>query len=294
MPRWICLLWLLASTAWGADFLFAGYNVRNYAPLVIPGETKNGRPGKPESSARAVIGVIREIGPDVLGVCEMGSAPQFEDFRKRLAEAGLDYPHFEFVDGPDPDRHLALVSRLPIVERHSEPDLPNPEQTAVRRKIRRGILDVTLQVTPASRLRVLGVHLKSKRPAPEGSADLERREEAHLLRQRIDAIQAADPAMPLLIFGDFNDSKDAPALKEVTGIRGATGSLTALLLKDSLGDRWTHYWDAEDSYQRIDYLLVNRALAPWVMHEKCGVFRSPAWNLASDHRPVFAAFRPRP
>ncbi len=294
MKRWLLLLASLvcAGTASGKDFVFAGYNVENYAPLVIPGETKSGRPGKSAEAASAVVQVVREISPDLLGLCEMGSAPHFEEFRKRLADAGLGYRDFEFVDGPDPARHLALASRFPIVERHSLPDVPCEEENAIRRKVRRGILDVTVQINPACRLRILGVHLKSKRFTPEGSPDLERREEAHLLRKRIDEIQTADPSLPLLVFGDFNDTKDQPALHEVTGVRGAPGSLTALALADSVGDHWTYYWKVEDVYQRIDYLLVNRALSPWVVHAGCGISRSPLWNAASDHRPVFAAFHP--
>jgi endonuclease/exonuclease/phosphatase family metal-dependent hydrolase len=292
MPRWIFLLLICAGTAWGDDFIFAGYNVENYAPLVIPGQTQTGRPGKSAEAARAVVQIVQEISPDLLGVCEMGSVPQFEEFRKRLADAGLGYRDFEFVDGPDPDRHLALASRFPIIARHSLADLPCEAGNAIRRKVRRGILDVTVQVNPAFKLRILGVHLKSKRFTPEGSPDLERREEAHLLRKHIDQIQAADPTMPLLVFGDFNDTKAQPTLHEVTGLRGTPGSLTALALADREGDHWTYYWKMEDVYQRIDYLLVNRILAPLVVHAGCGIYRSPLWNVASDHRPVFAAFHP--
>ena len=34
--------------------------------------------------------------------------------------------------------------------------------------VRRGFLDVTVQVTPSYRLRCVGAHLKSKLPIPEG------------------------------------------------------------------------------------------------------------------------------
>ena len=91
MKRLLALLSFVVATgtACGKDFVFAGYNVENYAPVAIPGETKSGRPGKTAEAASAVVQVVQEIGPDILGVCEMGTAPQFEEFRKRLEAAGL-------------------------------------------------------------------------------------------------------------------------------------------------------------------------------------------------------------
>ena len=284
-------VWVSSSTAFAGDFVFAGYNVENYAPLAIPGETQSGRPGKTAEAASAVARVIQEISPDILGVCEMGSAPQFAEFRQRLKAAGLDYRDCEWVESADPARHLALVSRFPIIARQSVADLPY-ESHGLRQKVRRGFLDVTVEIHPAFRLRILGAHLKSRRPTPEGAPDLERRQEAHLLRQRIDEILAADPALPLLVFGDFNETKDQPAIQEITGRRGAAEALTELRLADSAGDRWTYYWKADDVYSRIDFLFVNRALAPRVVHERSFVYRSPIWNQASDHRPVVATFHP--
>jgi len=286
----LCVL-VCTGSAFGKDFVFAGYNVENYAPLAIPGETKSGKPGKSAEAASAVVQVVKEIGPDILGVCEMGAAPHFEEFRKRLGEAGLGYCDFELVESADPARHLALVSRFPIVARQSVADLPY-ESDGLRQKVRRGFLGVTVQINAGFRLRIVGAHLKSKLASPEGSADLERRQEAHLLRQHIDEILAADPTLPLLVFGDFNDTKDQPAIKELTGRRGSAEVLSELRLADSVGDRWTYFWKLDDVYSRIDYLFVNRALAPRVVHEGCSVYRSPLWNRASDHRPVVATFHP--
>ena len=282
---------VFARAGCAADFVFAGYNVDNYAPVFIPGETKSGKPVKSPEAASAVVQMVKEISPDLLGVCEMGAAPHFEEFRQRLDAAGLGYRDFEFVESVDPGRHLALASRFPIVARQSVADVPY-ESGGMRQKVRRGFLDVSVQVNPAFRLRIVGAHLKSRRPAPEGSPDLERRQEAHLLRQHIDEILASDPAMPLLVFGDFNESKEQPAIQEVTGRRGSPGSLTELRLADSVGDRWTYYWKVDDVYSRIDYLFVNRALVPHVVSEGCRVYRSPIWNEASDHRPVVATFHP--
>jgi len=91
----------------------------------------------------------------------MGPPDQFQEFQKRLKETGLEFPFTEYVSGADPDRHLALLSRFRIVERHSENDLFF-DLNGQREPVERGFLDVTMEVNPAFRLRVVGAHLKSK------------------------------------------------------------------------------------------------------------------------------------
>jgi len=272
------------------EVVFVAYNVDNFAPLVIPDGVQ--RPVKSKESADAVLQIIGEMKPDILGVCEMGEAPKFEEFRRRLEEAGLRYIDAEFVKAADADRHLALVSRFPIVARNSVGDAPY-EINGTRGKVRRGFLDVTVELAPGCRLRIIGVHLKSKLSSPDsGDTDLERRQEARLLRKHIDAIHTADPALPLLVFGDFNDTKEQSTIQEISGPSGSPQRITPLRLADSHGDRWTHYWKVNDVYARIDFLFTNRALAPWVVPDRSGVHRSPLWNKASDHRPIFVTLAP--
>lgn len=276
----------------GAPLVFCHYNLENYGGG-DPGEQLPGRRSKPkaEQQIATLIRVIREIDPDVLGVCEMGSPEQFDDFKRRLEVAGLGYSSFEYVQGPDSARHLALLSRYPMVERQSLPEVGyvlngRPE------RVRRGFLDVTLKVGDTYRLRLVGAHLKSKLPVPEGEA-LIRRHEARLLREHLEGILRAEPACNLLCYGDFNSLKNEPALQEIQGTRGSPGYLTDLWAKDRWGDRWTHYWRAADLYSRIDYLLVGPGLLPEVLREKSEVYRSVDWEQASDHRPVYTRILPR-
>jgi endonuclease/exonuclease/phosphatase family metal-dependent hydrolase len=100
-----------------------------------------------------------------------------------------------------------------------------------------------------------------------------------------------DAATKLVVYGDFNDTKNEPCLKEIMGARNSGHPLRDLWLRDSMGDRWTQYWAAADVYSRIDYILVTRDLLPAVDYRKSYVYRSEYWNDASDHRPVVAALR---
>jgi len=294
-PAWLVLALVFALSlrlaAEPKEIVIATYNIENYLGSEPPADGGKSR-GKPktEKAIEAVIRVVKEINPDILGVCEMGSPERFEDFKKRLADAGLGYVDFEYVQAADPDRHLALVSRFPIIARQSQTDVPF-ELNGQPEKVRRGFLDVTIQVAPDYALRMVGVHLKSKLAIAEGEAVV-RRYEAQQLRRHLEKIFAADPQVNLICYGDFNDTKDQPMFAAVSGVRGTASYLEALPAKDDLGDRWTHYWKTADLYSRIDYLFVSPALVREVVSGSARVYRSEFWNDASDHRPVFATIIP--
>jgi endonuclease/exonuclease/phosphatase family metal-dependent hydrolase len=297
MRRLLCFFVLVLTGLHAAErdpakgIIFCSYNVRNYVgeDQVAPAGQR-ARP-KTEKEIEALITIIREINPDILGVSEMGSEKMFEDFKARLAKAGLDYKDSEYLQAGDPDRHVALVSRFPIVSRNSAKRVTftlNGEE----QEMKRGILDVTVQVTPEYALRCVGVHLKSKLPTPAGEA-LIRRHEAAKLRQHLDGAFKVAPDVNLICYGDCNDTKNEPMFAEITGAKGSPGYLADLWAKDGLGDRWTHYWRTADQYSRIDYLFVSQGLWPEVKRETSTVYRSAAWFEASDHRPVYVTIVPK-
>ena len=285
----VCLV--SAAGAAPREIVVASYNVENYLDAQPAREGRRyGIRAKPERDIDALIRIIKEINADILGVCEMGSPERFADFKKRLNEQGLGYTDSEYVAGPDQDRHLALVSRFPITSRQSRLDVPF-ELNGQAEKVRRGFLDVTVTVNDSYKLRLVGVHLKSKLAAPEGEA-LIRRHEARKLRQHLEQILLDDPNTNLLAYGDFNDTKNEPMFQEVSGVKGTPTYMADLWAKDSLGDRWTYYWKTADLYSRIDYLFVSPALFKEVLLKKSFVYRSQFWSDASDHRAVFTSIVP--
>jgi len=286
-----CISLALAITGFAAtdEIVVACYNVENYVQMERHEDGKSVVAPKPDKEIQPLIQIIKEINPDILGVCEMGRKEDFADFKNRLKQAGLGYTDFEYIEGADPERHLALVSRFPIVSRQSMPDVPFTAEGKLE-KVRRGFLDVTVEIRPGFQLRLVGAHLKSKLQVPDNE-DLIRRNEAHLLRQHVDKILAADPVPKLLVYGDFNDTKNTPAIQEIMGPSKAPDHLFDLWLKDSVGDHWTEYWKYADVYDRIDYIFVNASLLYRVDHSKSSIYRSPLWNEASDHRPVVATIR---
>jgi endonuclease/exonuclease/phosphatase family metal-dependent hydrolase len=266
-------------------FVFAAWNLRNY--LLRPVKTESGRtatPAKTPESVAAVVATLVKIRPDIVGLCEMGTQTDLVDLQRRLKGAGLSLPHKAWVDGSDNDRHLALLSRFPLEVRHDTRTVFR--LGGVPQRVRRGILDCSVQVRPDFPLRILGVHLKSARVVPEYDQAAFRRAESLLLRARVEDILAQKPDAPLLVFGDFNDTKNSPVVKGVAGRTGTQQSLTILPLADHLGDQWTYRWDDSDEYSRIDFVMVNRPLRRLVLRDGTRIHRDKNWYEASDHRPL--------
>lgn len=283
----------LPSVFAGGDVVFAYYNVENYLPMSreVGGKRVENAP-KPEREVAAVVSMLKRCRPDILGVAEMGDRRMLADFQKRLRAAGMDLRHSEWVRGEDGERHLALLSRFPIVARNSRGQVP-VEVDGKRFRMGRGILDVTVQAGEDYRLRLVGLHLKSKRAVPLYDEKRFRAREAMIVRKHVEAILAANPRENLLLFGDLNDTKDEFPILEILGAPGGAASLRALELRDSLGLVWTHYWGAADVYSRIDYLMASPGLWPEVLTRRSGVVWAKEWSEASDHRPLFTTITPR-
>ena len=263
---------------------FTAYNVHNYETQEAPK-----RPIKPNSSIEALVHSLAQIKPDILGICEMGSQAALKDLQSRLHDAGIPLDHSEWINGPDPDRHLALLSKFPLIAKVdlSQRELLISKQTLA---VRRGFLDVTVQITPSYRLRLIGAHLKSKLPVPEDESVV-RRHEAANLREHIDQVLEQSPETNLLVYGDMNDTRESPPIRDIIRFRGKN-ALFDLPATDPLGDRWTHYWKTADTYARIDYLFANLALLPEIPEKRARILRDDQWLLASDHRPVSVTIIP--
>jgi endonuclease/exonuclease/phosphatase family metal-dependent hydrolase len=275
-----------------AEIRVVAYNLRNWLRMErrLSGDPVPDAP-KPEAEKAAVVRILAHVRPDVLGVCEIGTAEDVADLQARLRDAGHHLPHLLLHQGADPERRLALISRFPIVANQSATDLTYSIGSRSHR-FQRGILDATLQITPDYRLRLLGTHLKSRREVEEGDQAVMRRHEAVLLREHVEKILEATPDTNLLLYGDFNDTKNQQPIKVIQGRFGDANHLRDLWLKDEDGHRFTYYWSVADSYDRIDFAFVNEGLWPEIETAKSFLAADPDWLKASDHRPLVIVLRP--
>src|SRR5208283_4509935 len=100
---------------------------------------------KPEAAKTALRAVIRALDADVLALQEMGPAGYLEELQRDLRGEGLDYPHATLAEAADADRHVAVLSRIPLgrVQAHADLDFP---YGGGRAKVKRGLLEAVVTV----------------------------------------------------------------------------------------------------------------------------------------------------
>ena len=280
----------------GATFRIATYNVENYVD-----RTTLGRQPKSEAAKAKVRESIRALDADIIALQEMGRPAALEELQAALKSEGQDFPFSERVTGYDTNVHVAVLSKFPILARRSHTN-ESFLLSGRRFRVSRGFAEVDIQVHSNYFLTLITAHLKSKRVVPEADEAELRLAEANLLRGKVDAILTADPERNLVVLGDFNDTKDSASTRAVIG-RGK-GRLVDARPSERNGDdapspnpaweprnvTWTHYYGKEDSYSRIDYILLSPGMArEWITNESY-ILAIPNWGVGSDHRPVTVAF----
>jgi len=283
---------LAAQTAVPDSFRVATFNLENYHLRPF-----GNRPAKSPESRRQAVQQILAIQPDVLALQEIGEREALVELQGRLKESGLDLPHLEHVSGWDTNIFVAVLSRFPFSARR-----PHPRESFLLNGRRlftsRGIAEVEIEVTARYRFTLLTTHLKSRRQSTVADeADL-RAAEARVLREKVDAILAVSPNANIVVCGDFNDTRDSETLRTLVG-RGKP-ALTDTRPFERNGDTrgtdrfrtvtWTHFYGKEDTYSRIDYVLLSKGMSREWKSEGSYVLAAPNWGLASDHRPVVCEF----
>lgn len=294
----LLVLALTGLNSLGATFRVATYNVENY--LDQPTESRH---FVKSGDARAKIREsIRAAKPDVLALEEMGTTNTLLELRSSLRSEGLIFPYWEEVEGFDTNIHVAVLSRFPIIARH-----PHTRESFLldgrRFHVSRGFAEVDIQAETNFTFTLIAAHLKSRRPSPEADQAEQRLQEAKVLREIVDEHLKANPEARLIVLGDLNDVKDSPSTKEIIG-RGKF-KLTDTRPAERNGDNappekpwydppritWTHFYGKEDSYSRIDYILLSPAMAHDWLKSESFIPTIPNWGVGSDHRPIAAAFQ---
>jgi endonuclease/exonuclease/phosphatase family metal-dependent hydrolase len=288
----VWLLLSISSASAGARFRVATYNVENY--LDEPTQTRTAKSAESKSKVQESIIALK---PDLLCLQEMGNLSALQGLRSALNSKGLDFPYWELVTGSDTNGHIAILSKFPFAAQRTRTN-DHFLLRGRRFRVSRGFGEVDVQLAPNYRFTLIAAHLKSKRPVPQADEGELRIEEAKLLREEIDARFEANPNINLIVLGDLNDSKDSPSTKTVLGhgkhkLIDTRPSEQNPEPGNSAEERtvaWTHFFAKDDSYSRIDYILLSPGMAREWLKEGTRVLSIPGWGLGSDHRPLVAEF----
>jgi len=156
--------------------------------------------------------------------------------------------------------------------------------------VKRGLLEVVVGFTDGE-FTIFAVHLKSRfteRP-DDPLSTIRRTGEATAIRDRVLKRFPVPGPAHFIIVGDFNDAKSSKAIERLHA-RGKTVIAELLPVADSRGETWTHAYRREDSYTRVDHILVSPGLMPMVLGRKGTIFDGDGVRAASDHRPVMVSF----
>jgi endonuclease/exonuclease/phosphatase family metal-dependent hydrolase len=290
------LIGAVLPLAGGETFRVATYNLNNYVE-----EDSGTRLAKTEASRAKIRQSILALKADVIALQEMGGARPFQELRRSLQAEGVDYPHAHLMFAHDTNIQVAVLSKFPITacRQHT-----NDSYLLMGRRhfVQRGVLEVQIQVNSNYVFTALVVHLKSRRQATEADETEMRLQEALILREKVDALLKARRQANLVVLGDLNDVKDSRPVRAIIGrYRDALQDTRPAERngddQPSLNSRWdpawitwTHFFAKEDTYSRIDYILLSPGMAREWVQEETRVLALPNWGVASDHRPIVAGF----
>ncbi len=294
----LALLFICPALFAAETFRIAAYNVENYLDEVT--ETRH---AVKSADAKAKIReTIKAMNPDVISFEEMGTTNALLELRDSLKKDGIDFPYWEHISGHDTNIHVAVLSKLPFTARrpHTNDDFL---LAGKRFGVKRGFAEVDVQVRSNLTFTLIAAHLKSKLASPQADEEEQRLEEAKILREKIDDRLKLDPDANVVIIGDLNDTPDSKPIKQVLGTGKA--KLVDTRPAERNGDNlpnptnpnwaprniaWTHYYGKEDSYARIDYILLSHGMAKHWVKAETYIPVIPNWGIGSDHRPVLATF----
>ncbi len=286
-----CLAVVTAASAFAETLKIATYNVENYGPTNRMTEAgfRKDYP-KPEAEKQALRKVIRGLGADVLVVQEMGEPAYVAELCRDLKTEGLDYPYSTVATAGDGDRRVALISRRPLKSVTTHTDL-SFKYLDGRETVKRGLLEVTL-ATSRGDVTLFALHLKSRFTdhASDPNSARRRAGEAEAIRDRVLKRFPEPASARFVILGDCNDHRASRPLAALQK-RGKTDIAVLLRATDSRGETWSYAYRKEESYSRVDHILVSPALQDSVEGGAARIYDGAGVGVASDHRPVWVVLK---
>tara|TARA_B100001093_G_C26814825_1_gene1009221 strand:- start:1010 stop:1939 length:930 start_codon:yes stop_codon:yes gene_type:complete len=265
----------------------ATYNLRNYlvSDRMVSGTWFKHYP-KPEVEKAFIRKSILAVRPDVLVLQEMGVMPFLRELQEDLALDGIDYPYAILMEGADPIRHTAVLSKLEpkYIKKHQDLDFKYFDR---EESVSRGLLEVGFnQGFPWT---LFSVHLKSRytNEKADEQSKLRRTLEAKACRERIlERMDKEGAFSDYLVVGDFNDGPSSAPMRRFYK-KGGRLMAERLNATDSQGHYWTHFYKKEKSYTTVDGFVLSPNLMLKVVADSARIWDPKGAYVGSDHRMVY-------
>ena len=270
------------------ELRIATYNLNNYliTDRYVDGRWRPSYP-KPEREKAIIRQIIKDVSPDVLVLQEMGSIDFLHELRADMAREGIHYDYFEHMEGADQNRYLAVLSKRAPKGVHKHKDL-NFKYFEGREVVKRGMLEMTFELTCGTKFQLFAVHLKSRYTDKKEDlqSNLRRVREAEACRNRIIERTHDLGADKYLVVGDFNDHPSSATMRRF--YRRGNLEIGALVpAADSRGELWTYFYEKESRYESVDGFVASSAFMPMIKSRCAKIVDSLGALTGSDHRMVY-------
>ena len=227
-----------------------------------------------EQATRNTAQVVRDVGADVLAVCEAEGRSELMQFNHVLLPqvGGGAYEHVMLIDGNDErgiDVGLLTKPDFPIVWMRSHVDDKSEHGGLV---FSRDCAEYLVWTPAGQRLWILVNHFKSKGYGTQEASNARRRQQAARVREIYDRLRAEGETL-IAVVGDLNDQPDSeplhPLLSE-TDLKDAS----QLPGFDNGGHIGTYHNGG--AREKIDYILMSPVLAERM--KSGGIWRKGVWG----------------
>lgn len=214
--------------------------------------------------------VILAQKPDIMALQEVEDMEALKQFNSRYLKSYYDYRML--IDGNDQRNiNVCVLSKYPIAYVRTNIQVPDP--VTGQKLFSRDCLEVGIALKEGddAALTLFVNHFKSQlaMSAEEKQKAKEKRGRqadwvANTLKRRYGPdLRAGD----FVVLGDFNADNDAEELQSLLRLNGLQNIVQTRPLKvpgqDAVTDtdRWTHYFEDDDTTSQLDYILLSPTLA---------------------------------
>ena len=227
-----------------------------------------------EQATRNTAQVVRDVGADVIAICEAEGRSELMQFSHvLLPQVGAEpYEHIMLIDGNDErgiDVGLLTKPEFPIVWMRSHVDDKTDRGGLV---FSRDCAEYLVWTPTGQRLWMLVNHFKSKGYGTQEASNARRRQQATRVRDIYNRLRAEGETL-VAVVGDLNDTPDSEPLGPLTADTDLK-DVSQIQPFDDGGHAGTYHNGT--SRDKIDYILLSPDLAGRV--KAGGIWRKGVWG----------------